>query len=85
MYYKTYLGKRVEYPYSLVAKIIKESKREDVSLLIHKSKEIFDALRDVDGKLTTMVEENIRLKCENEFMIRFINDLINKSPNLEDC
>lgn len=73
MPYKTSQGRTVEYPHSLAAKLLSKG-CEDVTALVDASHKIFREMQNLDSELITLREDNKRLKHENEFMLRLINE-----------
>lgn len=72
MPYKTSQGRTVEYPMALAAKAAKST--DDAREIVDKTFSIFREMQNLDIELITLREENKRLKHENEFMLRLIND-----------
>lgn len=73
MAYKTAFGKDIEYPYALAAKAVRTGS-EDVIAVVNATHNIFTALQIADAEVITLREENKRLRYENEFIIRLINN-----------
>lgn len=73
MPYKTAQGRSVEYPMQLAARLAKNG-NDDTRELVDATHKIFRELQNLDYELTTLHEENKRLKHENEFMLRLINE-----------
>jgi organic radical activating enzyme len=72
MSYLTTNGNRVEFPYALYIKAV-NTQNDDVIDIANSTYEIFNYLQQTDTELTTLREENKRLRYENEFMLRLIN------------
>lgn len=72
MAYRTSQGRIVEYPMAIAAKAAKST--DDAREIVDKTFAIFRELQNVDMELITLREENKRLKHENEFMLRLINE-----------
>ena len=70
MTYKTSQGRTVEYPMALAAK----AETENAKYIVDKTYSIFRELQNLDIELITTREENKRLRYENEFMLRLINE-----------
>lgn len=70
MTYKTSQGRIVEYPMAIAIK----AETEDAKYVVGKTRAIFRELQNLDAELITMREENKRLRYENEFMLRLINE-----------
>lgn len=73
MTYLTAQGTRVEYPFALAAKAARLG-NDDINEIVSSSYKIFTCLQNADYELITLREENKRLKYENEFMLRLINE-----------
>ena len=73
MAYTTAFGRVVEYPFALAANAVRAG-RDDVNQIVHDTHAIFSALQTADAAVITLRLENQRLKHENEFMLRLIND-----------
>lgn len=73
MSYTTSRGKKVTYPYVLSAKAL-QIDNEEVNEIVGAAFAIFEELMIADAEVITLREENQRLKYENEFMLRQINE-----------
>lgn len=77
MGYLTARGRTVEYPYTLAAKVVC-TQNDDLLEIVNATAEIFRELQYADYELITLRQENLRLKHENEFMIKLINSRDNE-------
>lgn len=73
MPYTTALGAKVEFPYTLAAQAAK-SNNEVAKEIVNAAHDIFRALQNSDNRVITLTAENQRLKHENEFMLRLLNN-----------
>lgn len=71
--YKTSLGRVIEYPYRLMSQLAMH-KNDKLRELVSVSKCMFDEIQRLDLHISKLIEENTRLKHENEFMLRLINE-----------
>ena len=71
--YTTFRGIKVEYPYRLAAAAAKVG-NDDVCKLVDHTHKIFRELQYADAQVITLREDVRRLRIENEFMLRLIND-----------
>jgi hypothetical protein len=76
MSFRTVQGRDVEYPFEVIQKI-----HGSVSLLSDDGRawaleyqRVFDQLSNLDRECTTLRGEITRLKHENEFMLRLVNE-----------
>ena len=80
MSYLTAQGRRVEYPLALHAEAVRTG-NEDVLKIITATFEIFKCLQNADYELLTLRQEVQKLKYENEFMLKLVNDWSNKESS----
>lgn len=78
MAYKTIFGVEIMYPYNAAVSVhksyhlwMKSEIGKEWSSLYTK---VFDQLQNVETDYITLREENKRLRYENEFMLRIINE-----------
>ena len=76
MTYKTIQGETIDYPFALSAKAAKGGKgaSDAAREVASESYRMFQALTSLDREVSFLRQENQRLKHENQFMIRLIND-----------
>ncbi len=74
-------GQTIEFPYALHAKVARAARpaRDDVLALVDAAKKIHDVTVQLDARVREVEGENLRLKHENEFMLRLINQKLNES------
>ncbi len=77
MTHRTIYGREIEYPYAVAAKIHGSShaeKSEEANAWMMAYQRAFDDLTNLDMECVTLREENKRLRYENEFMLRLVNE-----------
>lgn len=71
-------GKVLSYPYALHTKVInlpmRDSTRDQVIGALNAAKEWYDMALRLDAECRTLTNDNLRLKHENEFMLRQLNE-----------
>lgn len=78
MAYKTFLSGYIEYPYALLQRIRdKKVSRDDFMELLSNYSDVFNKIQSADSHLITLTAENQRLRHENEFMLKLINEAMN--------
>lgn len=75
MPWKTATGTTLEYPLALHAKLLSADKRsrQDVDELMHAALQIHHEAQRMSNRIVELEQENLRLKHENEFMIRLVS------------
>jgi hypothetical protein len=73
MTHTTVLGKAVEFPHEVSGKPSIKWTEIDKHYL-SKYTRLFDILLEIEYQFIALREDNKRLKCENEFMIKLINE-----------
>ena len=75
MHWTTVLGRTIEFPTKTWADLNRAEKlsRDDVMDALRKSQDVWDAARELDQRVQELQEEASRLRHENEFMLRLIN------------
>ena len=77
MPHKTIRGREIEYTYAVAAKIHGSShaaKSKEAKAWMMAYQRAFDELTNLDMECVTLREENKRLRHENEFMLRLVNE-----------
>ena len=69
-------GSQIEFPYALWAKLARsrQIRREDVMDALQESQRIHNEAMRLSSRVVELEAEAIRLRHENEFMLRLIND-----------
>jgi hypothetical protein len=70
------LGSKLEWPVKLHAKIARAARpsRSDVLDVLAQAQRIHTEALRMDNRIHELEAENLRLKHENEFMLRLLND-----------
>ena len=77
MPYKTIHGREVKFAYEVAVSIygsLPRAKSEEAKAWLTAYQNAFDQLSNLDCECVTLREENKRLRYENEFMLRLVND-----------
>ena len=77
MPHRTIHGREIEYTYAVAAKIHGSShaeKSEEAKAWMRMYQSAFNELTNIDMECVTLREENKRLRYENEFMLRLVNE-----------
>lgn len=76
MAWKAYNGIEIDMPYALFAKITRTEKpsKDDVMAALEGAQRIYEVAMQLDQRCRELANENQRLKHENAFMIRLIED-----------
>ena len=76
MAWKTVLGDQLEYPFMLHHRLARQKNpptRDDILEVMGMVTRIHEAAQRLDTKVSFLTEENTRLRHENEFMLKLIN------------
>ncbi len=73
MGWETVNGADLEYPFALAAQAVKTG-REDVCEVVARTRRIYDEAQRLNRQVTELRAENLRLRHENEFMLRLIGE-----------
>jgi hypothetical protein len=73
----TALGHSVEYAFRVLSKPMSKCTEKNKKF-IDTYQRLFDVMIHLDNHIITLREENMRLKHENEFMLRLINERDNQ-------
>ncbi len=73
MSWKTVNGTTIEYPFAIAAAAVRLG-RDDVNEIVAATRRIHDQARRLDMQVRDLQAENLRLRHENEFMLRLLNE-----------
>jgi len=71
--YTTAQGRKVNFPYAIAAKLVVKCS-DDVRQVVTDMHKMFTELQNLDREISILRGENMRLKHENEFMLRMVNE-----------
>jgi hypothetical protein len=71
--YTTAQGRKVNFPYAIAAKLVVDCS-DDVKQVVSDMHQMFTELQNLDREISILRGENMRLKHENEFMLRMVNE-----------
>jgi len=80
MAYTTITGREVPYTWQVAAEVygnIQKASSEEAKHWMSSYKALFDETRELDLECATLRRENQRLRHENEFMLRLVNEGVN--------
>lgn len=71
-----WVNANIPYPHALTAKIARSTKinRDDVMELLKSYAELHSIAQRMEAQINQLAGENLRLKHENEFMLRLVNN-----------
>lgn len=74
--YKTCQGRTVEYPFAIAARLT--SGNDEQKQLVDSTYNVFRELQNLDFELTTLRSEVQNLRAENKFLLKLINERLEK-------